>query len=375
VNLSKLSRPQIEGFEPYVPGRSMESVRRERGLKHIIKLASNENPLGPSPKALKAMAAAGKNLFRYPDGASTALRLAIAKTYRTDVSRVIIGAGSDELIELLGKTFLNPGDSIVVSKHAFLRYKMAADLMGAETISVSMKKFCHDLDGMLAAIRPDTKIVFVANPNNPTGTYNTAAEFNAFLQAVEALNQTRETPVMVVVDEAYYEYARALATDYPDTLALQKRYAFLVVLRTYSKAHALAGLRIGYGFADATLIQAMDKVRPPFNVSLAAQVAGEASLADAAHMKRAVQLVKTERKIVLKTLEKLRLPVLPSVGNFVLIDVTPRKGKAVFEALLDRGIIVRAMDEYGFPQHIRVTYGLPSENKAFLKALTEVVAA
>ena len=190
---------------------------------------------------------------------------------------------------------------------------------------------------------------------------------------METLNQERSAPLLVVVDEAYYEYARALAKDYPDTLALQKRFSFLVVMRTYSKAHALAGLRIGYAFADPALIEAMDRVRPPFNVSIAAQVAGAASLLDAGHIRRSVQLVVRERKKMLTALDRLKLPYVPSVANFVLIHVAPRKGRDVFEALLDRGIITRAMDEYGFPQHLRVTYGLPAENRAFINALTEVL--
>jgi histidinol-phosphate aminotransferase len=194
-----------------------------------------------------------------------------------------------------------------------------------------------------------------------------------FLDSVAALNARRPLPVMVIVDEAYYEYAKAFAKDYPDTLALQKRFPFLLVMRTYSKAHALAGLRIGYAFAEVGLIDALDRVRPPFNVSIAAQVAGEASLSDKAHIRRAIQLVQRERVKVEAALDALGLPYLPSVANFVLIDFSPRKGREVFERLLDRGIITRAMDEYGFPQHLRVTYGLPAENSAFIKALTEVL--
>lgn len=373
MNFSRLIRPQVTHFEPYVPGRSMESVRRERGLKRIVKLASNENPLGPSPKALKAMNAAGKNLFRYPDGASTTLRLALARYAGVDAKRVIVGAGSDEIIELLGKTFLNAGDSIIVSEHAFLRYQMAAEMMGAATIQIPMKDYAHDLSAMADAIRGDTKIVFIANPNNPTGTYNGREALVEFLTRVTAMNARRPTPVLVVVDEAYFEYARAFAPDYPDTIALQKRFPFLMTMRTYSKAHALAGLRIGYAFAEPTIIEALDRVRPPFNISIAAQVAGVAALEDKTHVKRSVELVRRERKVVEAVLKRMGVPFLPSVANFVLMDVSPRKGREVFERLLDRGIITRAMDEYGLPHHLRVTYGLPAENKLFTKALTEVL--
>jgi histidinol-phosphate aminotransferase len=370
-----LVRPQVSHFEPYVPGRSMESVRRERGLSKIIKLASNENPLGPSSKALAAIAAVGKSLFRYPDGASTALRETLAEQMDLPVSQVIIGAGSDELIELLGKTFLNPGDSIVVSEHAFLRYRMAAELMGAETITVPMHGFSHDLEAMSKAVRPDTKILFIANPNNPTGTYNNNRELEAFLREIQRQEKERPNPLLVVVDEAYYEFAKVLASDYPDTLALQRRFANLMILRTFSKVHALAGLRVGYGMAAPELIAAIDRVRPPFNVSSAGQAAAQASALDSRQVRRGVELVTSARQQLLPALSRLGIRVVPSAGNFFLMDVSPRRGVEVFESLLKRGIIVRSMDEYGFPQHIRVTYGLTQENKAFLKALTEVLSA
>ena len=194
--MDSLIRPQIRAFEPYLPGRSIESVRRERGLKQLYKLASNENALGPSPLAVKAVAKVGKSVLRYPDGASTSLRLALAKKHKLDASHVIIGAGSDELIELLGKTYLNPGDSIVVSEHAFIRYRMAGELMGAEVVSVPMQELTHDLKAMAAAIKPNTKIVFIANPNNPTGTFNTHQELETLLK------RTQGQSILVVVDDA-----------------------------------------------------------------------------------------------------------------------------------------------------------------------------
>jgi histidinol-phosphate aminotransferase len=369
-----LIRPEVEGFEPYLPGKSMESVRRERGLSRVIKLASNENALGPSPKALRAIAKAGPGFFRYPDGASMSLRRAIAKAGGAALGEVIVGAGSDELIELLAKTFLTREDSIVVSEHAFVRYRLAADLMGARVIAVPMRGYSHDLGAMAAAIRPHTKMVFVANPNNPTGTYNNASELETLLKETAALNRGRARPVLVVVDEAYYEYAAALAPDYPDTLALRRRYAHLVVLRTFSKVHALAGLRVGYGFAAPAVIDPIDRVRPPFNVSVAGQAAAEASLGDAAHVRKSIRLVLAEREKVQPAVARLGLPVVPSIGNFFLMGVGRRAGRAVFESFLARGIIVRSMDEYGFPHHIRVTYGLPRENRAFLKALSEILS-
>lgn len=367
-----LVRPECEGFEPYLPGRSLESVRRELGLKRLIKLASNENPIGPSALALKAMGRAGKSFFRYPDGPSAALRAALARSAGLAVERVLIGAGSDELIELLGKTFLNRGDSIVVSEHAFIRYRMAGELMGATVISVPMRDFTHDLSAMADALRPDTKLLFIANPNNPTGTFNSHAQLERLLEQVAARTRGGR-PALVVVDEAYYEYARAFERNYPRSLELQKRFSNLVVLRTFSKAHALAGLRVGYLFADPAIMAVLDRVRPPFNVSAAGQAAAEASLSDRRHIQRSIRLAAAERKKILAGLASLRIPFVPSAGNFVLCDVSPRRGKDVFEALLERGVIVRAMEEYGFPHHVRVTYGLPEENKFFLQALREVL--
>ena len=316
--IKTFQRPEVEHFEPYLPGRSMESVRRELGLKRIIKLASNENSLGPSPKVIQALAAAAQRSLRYPDGASTSLRRALAAHYHLDVKRVIIGAGSDELIELLGKTFLNPADSIVVSEHAFIRYRMAAELMGAKAITVPMRHFSHDLSAMAAAVRKNTKMVFIANPNNPTGTYNTQFELQSLLRHVTAMNRRRGArPVLVVVDEAYYEFAKALQRDYPDTLALQKTFPHLVVLRTFSKAHALAGLRVGYGFADSEVIAALDRVRPPFNVSTAGQSAAEASLGDPIHIRRSIELVVAGRKKVLPILGPNGVPSHPFGGQFL----------------------------------------------------------
>lgn len=372
--VEKLIRPQVCGFEPYLPGRSIESVKREHGFRRLVKLASNENPLGPSPRALRALGRVGKTLFRYPDGASTSLRRALAQQAGLPVSHLIAGAGSDELIELLGKTFLGPRDSIVVSEHAFIRYRMAGELMGSTVISVPMRHFSHDLAAMARAIRPNTKMLFIANPNNPTGTYNTQHELHGLLKSVAAWIGRHKRSLIVVVDEAYYEYARALQKDYPHTVDLQRRYANLVILRTFSKAHALAGLRVGYGIAHPNITSALDRVRPPFNVSIVGQVAAEASLSDRAHIQRSVRLVQEERKKVVPILTGMGLPVVPSAGNFILIDVSPRRGSEVFEALLRRGVIVRSMDEYGFPHHIRVTYGLPAERQLFFRALREVMS-
>jgi histidinol-phosphate aminotransferase len=278
--------------------------------------------------------------------------------------QVILGAGSDELIELLGKTYLTPEDEIVVSEHAFIRYRMAGELMGSRVVSVPMKDLKHDLEAMARAVTSKTKFVFIANPNNPTGTYNTHDELEEFLITLPAR-------VVAVLDEAYFEYART-KKDYPDSLEFFKSGRNLIVLRTFSKIHGLAGLRVGYGIGPESLIQTLDRVRPPFNVSLAGQAAAEAALGDAGQVKRSLRLVQTEMRKMEKALKALRVDYVPSAGNFLLIDVEPQRGADVFQALLKKGVIVRAVEEYGLPFYIRVTIGLPAENALFLKAFREV---
>jgi histidinol-phosphate aminotransferase len=357
-------RKEVSGFEPYVPGRDMENVRRLYKLKRVIKLASNENPIGPSPRAVAALRGSVKNLFRYPDGFSTHLRRALADHLGVKISQVSVGAGSDELIEILAKAYLAPSDEIVVSEHAFLRYKMAGDLMGATVVTVPMNVMTHDLEAMAAAVTPRTKFVFIANPNNPTGTYNTKIELEEFLITLPAR-------VVAVVDEAYFEFARA-RRDYPNAIDFFKAGRNLVVLRTFSKAYGLAGVRLGYAVGPEAVIDTLERVRPPFNISIPAQAAGVAALTDKAHLKRSVALVAREKEILERALKKMEIPVVRSAGNFLLIQVSPHRGDETFEALLRKGVIVRAMDEYGFPEHIRVTIGRPEENRVFLSAFREV---
>lgn len=353
-------RREVADFEPYIPGRDMETVKKMYRLKTVVKLASNENPLGPSPKARAALRAASDRLHRYPDGFSVALRETLAKKLGVKTSQLMLGAGSDELIELLAKTFLNPGDEIIVSDHAFIRYKMAGELMGARVITVPTTDLTHDLEAMAAAVTPRTKFLFVANPNNPTGTYNTREQLEEFLITLPAR-------VVPVVDEAYFEFART-RKDYPNAIDFFKAGRNLVVLRTFSKAYGLAGIRLGYGVAPEPMVDAVERVRPPFNISIPAQAAGQAALADTAHIRRTVTLVEREKKKLLQALKTLGTPGIPSAGNFVLIPIAPQKGQDLFEALLRRGVIVRAMDEYGLPEHIRVTIGRPEENRQFLNA-------
>ncbi len=358
-------REEVKKFEPYLPGRSMAEVKKEYKLKRVIKLASNENALGPSPRAVQALKKTAALSYRYPDSFSVDLRNALAEAYNVKTSEVSLGAGSDELIEVLAKTYLTPNDEIVVSDHAFIRYEMAADLMGARTRSVPMNHYTHDLDAMANAVTDKTRFVFVANPNNPTGTYNNVQQLTQFLEKLP-------NHVLPVIDEAYFEYAN-VKSDYPDALQFFKKGHPLLLLRTFSKIHGLAGLRLGYGIGPESIIESLERVRPPFNISTAAQAAGLAAFDDKKQVKRSVQLNEKEKNKIEKALKKMGMEYVPSAANFLLIHVSPCQGKDFAEKLLQKGIIVRAMEEYNFPHHIRATLGLPKENDQFLKALSELI--
>ena len=362
-NIDRLFRSEIEDIPVYIPGKPIAEVKRELGLKNIIKLASNENPLGPSPKALQAVKKALKSVFLYPEGSGILLKQKIAKKLGLRPSNIILGNGSDELIEIIGKTVLNPEDEIIISADGFIRYKMAGDLMGCRVITVPSKEYKHDLAGMKAAITPKTKVVFIINPNNPTGTYVTDRELNEFFQGL------RED-IIVVFDEAYYEYATQ--KDYPQTMDYLKQGKNVIILRTFSKIYALAGLRVGYGLAGEELVSYLERVRPPFNVNSLAQVAAEVSLDDKQQIKRSLGLVEKEKKKLYRELDKLPVAYIPSAANFVLIDLKREAGE-ICKKLLASGVIVRPMGEYKLPNCLRVTIGLPAENKRFIRELKKQV--
>ena len=361
-------RKEIKNFQPYIPGRPIEEIQDKFGLKNVYKLASNENPLGCS-KTVKNLLGKLYTLFhRYPEGSSLNLREKIAKKFNVSKEEVIIGAGTDELIELLGKTYLSKEDNIVVSNHAFIRYKMAGELMGCKVISVPMKDFTHDLFSMAKKVNKKTKIVFIANPNNPTGTYNTKDEVNWMLKY---FLEKKLYPI-VVFDEAYYEYAKVF-NDYPDSLSLRKLYPNIVILRTFSKVYGLAGLRIGFGISRKEIIAELDRVRPPFNVSVVAQYVAEKAIDDEEHIEKSVSHVIREKEFLYTQLDKLKIDYIKSATNFVLINVYPKKGIDVFSKLLSKGIIVRAMDEYDLPNHIRVTIGTRKENIKFINNFKQII--
>lgn len=374
MDIYKILRPEVKDFQPYLPGKPIDEVRRELGLKKIVKLASNENALGTSLKAIETFRKNCDTLYLYPEGPGTLLRRAIAKKLNIKENEVILGAGSDEIIELLGKTFFRKEDEIIVSEHAFVRYKMAADLMGIKTIEVPMKNFTHDLESMAGQINHKTKAIFIANPNNPTGTYcnqKATAQFFSFIKSKFQKILSMNKP-LIVFDEAYYEFSKNLVPDYPDTLSYFHQEYPIIILRTFSKVYGLAGLRVGYGIAKKEIIDALDRVRPPFNVSTPAQMTAIAALQDETHVRKSIKIVKEQMSYLVLELNKLGIQCLPSAANFLLMDVHPFRGRELFNRLLRKGVIVRAMDEYQFPYHVRVTVGLPHENQFFIKKLKEV---
>ncbi len=347
----------------YEPGKPVEELAREMGLEpsDIIKLASNENPLGPSPKALAAMRDALERAHFYPDGGGWALRGAIADKLGLDRSNVVLGNGSNEIIEFLGHSFLKPGDEVVTAKHAFAVYALMAQLFGAKTIEVEDPGYKHDLDAMLAAITPRTRQVFIANPNNPTGTLVGQEEIDAFMAKVPE-------HVVVVFDEAYYEFL----DDAPDVLKYVRDGRNVVVMRTFSKIQGLAALRIGYGLAPAKLAEVLQKTRQPFNANAIAQAGAAAGIADDEHMRRTRELTHEGRDYLQSAFASMGLEFIPSHANFVLVKVGD--GDAVFKELLETGVIVRAMRSYKLPEWIRVSVGTMDQNRRFVAELRKLLA-
>ena len=357
------ARAAIRSLTTYQPGTPIEDVKRQLKLSSVIKLASNENALGPSPKALAALRRAAGSLHRYPDSACRALRAALAKKLKVEPASLIFGNGSDELIVLALRAFVDPGDQVVVAAPTFLIYELQARACGASVSVVPLKAFRYDLPAMKAAVTPHTKLVFIANPDNPTGSYVTQRELDAFLRGLPA--QT-----IVFLDEAYYEFVGA--SDYPQTLR-QVADRPLIVTRTFSKAYGLAGLRIGYGIAQPPLIAAMEAVREPFNVNSLAQAAATAAHDDAAFLSKTRRLVEEGRRYLAKEFDRLQLRYVPSAANFILIQLG-LGAPAIAQALLRRGVIVREMSGWKLTGGLRVTIGTMPENRRFIAALKHSLA-
>lgn len=363
--MKNIVRANILNVKPYVPGKPIEEVERELGLKDVIKLASNESCLGPSPKAVAAIKRSLKSINRYPDSSSFYLKKKVAKLLGVGEDNVIFGNGSDEVICLAIKTFVNPGDEVIIARPTFLIYEIASQLHNAEIKLVGLTKdFKYDLKSMRAAITEKTKIIFIANPDNPTGTYVTKNELDEFFKGLPE-------NIIVFLDEAYYEFANSAARDYPNGLDYLKRPG-VIVARSFSKAYGLAGLRIGYGVSSATVINYMERAREPFNVNLLAQVGALAALDDKKFLKRELKHVAREKKFLYSAFREMKISYVPSATNFILVDVR-RDCKEVFNKLLKEGVIVRDMKAWGLDSYIRLTIGTRRENIKFIKSLGKII--
>ncbi len=364
--LVECAAPWVRALSPYQPGKPLEELEREYGIRDSIKLASNENPLGPPPAALAAMQAAGASLALYPDGSGHCLRAALAQALGLAPEQLILGNGSNDVLVMLAEAFLKPGDEAVYSEYAFLVYPLAVQATGAGArVAPALpadhpeQPLGHDADALVACVGEHTRLLFIANPNNPTGSWLDATQLRSVLDRVPATT-------LVVVDEAYAEYVTE--PDYPPTLEWLSRYPNLVITRTFSKAYGLAGLRIGYAIAHPAVCELLNRIRQPFNTSTVAQAAALAALGQQAFLQRTRELNEAGLRQLADGLSALDFHPLPSVGNFLLVDLG-EPALRWYEALLGDGIIVRPVGNYGLPNHLRITVGLPAQNERLLDSL------
>jgi histidinol-phosphate aminotransferase len=358
-----LANEHILGIAPYEPGKPIEELERELGIHDAIKLASNENPLPPSDRVQKAVAAALTTLNRYPDGSGHYLRAALAKRHGVTQEQIVLGNGSNELIELAVRAFLRPGEEAVVPHPSFVVYPMIVQAAGGVRVMVMLKDYRLDLEAMARAITPATKLVFIANPNNPTATIVTTAEVERFMTRVPERT-------IVVFDEAYVEFA--MGPDFPDSLAYVRQGRKVLVLRTFSKAASLAGLRVGYTVADADAVALMNRIRQPFNVNSLAQAAALAALDDDGHVLECVRMIEAGRAYLYDEFRALGVKYVPARANFILADVG-RSATDIYQKLLTHGVIVRPMTSFGMESALRVTVGTPEENRRLVRALRAVL--
>ncbi|WP_020160700.1 histidinol-phosphate transaminase [Methylobacter marinus] len=359
-----LAVPGVQQLVPYVPGKPIEELERELGLTRIIKLASNENPLGPGKKALVAIQATLSQLALYPDGNGFNLKQALARKYGVETGQITLGNGSNEILELVARAFLTTEHEVVFSQHAFAVYPIVTQAVGAKAVVVPAVNYGHDLDAMLQAVNEKTRLVFVANPNNPTGTWVDQSSLECFIKALP------ET-CLCVLDEAYYEFVDS--TDPVDSIGWLKKYPNLLITRTFSKAYGLAGLRVGYGLSSPELADILNRVRQPFNNNMLALAAAEAALSDAEHLERTITGNARGMQQLTDGFRKLGLEWIPSHGNFVSVDLK-QPGLPVYEALLRKGVIVRPVANYEMPSHLRVSIGTEEENRIFLNALSDILS-
>ncbi|MFI5097651.1 MAG: histidinol-phosphate transaminase [Candidatus Acidiferrales bacterium] len=362
--LEELIPDYIQGLAAYVPGKPIEEVEQDLKI-HAVKLASNENPLGPSPKAMAAARQALGEANWYPDGGSKRLREVLAARYGVRAEEVFVGLGSSEIIDLASRVLLRPGLTGITSEGSFALFAIAIRASGGKLVQTPMRNYTFDLDAIAAAVTLETRVIYIANPNNPTGTAFGAAEFGVFMKKVPG-------DVLVVLDEAYTEYAER--GDLPKAMEIFKEYNNLLTLRTFSKVYGLAGLRIGYGIGHPTLVAEMNKLRTPFNVTSVGQAAALAALDDLEHVRRSVEMNHTERTRLLQELRKSGLRPVASETNFLFVPLAGMDAKVMCDELLQEGVIVRPLAWMGFPNAIRISVGNPGENSKLLAAMAKVMA-
>jgi histidinol-phosphate aminotransferase len=355
--------PGIESLHPYEPGRSIDEVAMKFGHKEVVKLASNENPLGASQKALAILTEFQDDMHLYPDGNGTKLKEEIARHEDVTSENIIIGNGSNEILELAARAFLNPNVSSVVSKHAFVVYKIVTQSAGASLIEVPACDWGHDLNSFPDYLEESTRVIFIANPNNPTGTYNTHEEVHSLLKKIPS-------SVLIVLDCAYFEYV--IKNDYVKPINLLEEFDNLLITKTFSKIHGLASIRVGYGIARASLIEMLNRIRQPFNVNALAQAMASAAISDYEHINQSLELNAKQYKFLFDELTTLGLDCIPSVGNFITFKGN-FVGNEMFNSLMEKGIIVRSVDLYEMQDFIRVTIGTEAENLQFLEALKQLL--
>lgn len=369
ISFIDLAAPGVRALQPYQPGKPVAELEREFGIRDAVKLASNENPFGPSPRALDAARAVLPQIARYPEGSGYQLTARLAEMHGIDRACITLGNGSNDVLDLVARVFLDPEHEAIYSQHGFAVYPIAIQAVGARARVAPAHDgsrgpaYGHDLAAMQQLVGQATRLVFIANPNNPTGTWLNSADLEAFIAALPA-------HVMVVVDEAYFEYVDQ--PDYPDTSTWLQRFPNLIVTRTFSKAYGLAGLRVGYAMSHPVVAGLLNRVRQPFNVNMAAQAAALAALDDREHLQDCVQRNREGMQQLEAGFARLGLDWIPSAGNFVAVD-TGRSGADVYAALLQQGIIARPVANYGMPNHLRVTVGRTDENARFLAALERVL--
>ncbi len=363
VDFRLLANHHIRNITPYQPGKPIEEVERELGIFSVIKLASNENPYGPSPKALAAVEKILQKSHLYPDSGCYELKQKLAHFLQVNPTRLVIGNGSENILELIAKTYLTENSSAVLSQYAFLTIQLLIKSYGADMRTVPTKQYCNDVKQMIAAIDDKTRVLFLVNPNNPTGTYTQAEDMLLLLNSVPK-------HVLIVVDEAYNEYIDR--ADYLDLLPLLKQYPNLVITRTFSKAYGLAGMRLGYSISSPEIADMLNRARLPFNINSLAICAASAALDDQEHIEKTIQFNALGMMYLVEEFKKMHVDFIPSVGNFVTIDVK-QNAVDIYQKLLYQGVIVRPLVAYGLPTHSRVTIGTPDENEKFLQALHTVL--